>query len=61
MNGHTAPPPYLDGVRIRGESPVKWRDVKSNELDAEDDLSSLLKVIFLVHLFFVGRAFRNKS
>ncbi|XP_078176827.1 kinesin-like protein KIN-13B isoform X2 [Carex rostrata] len=43
MNGHTAPPPYMDGVRIRGESPVKWRDVKSNELDAEDDLSSLLK------------------
>jgi hypothetical protein len=49
MNGHTAPPPHMDGVRIRGESPVKWNDIKSNEFEAEDDLNSLLKVSFLVH------------
>lgn len=46
MNGHTTPPPHVDGVRIRGESPIKWKDVKSNEMEAEDDLSALLKVSF---------------
>jgi hypothetical protein len=63
MNGHTAPTPQMNGFKIRGESPVKWKDMKSNEIEGEDDFSSLLKVSFMVcFAFFLFNAafFFNK-